>query len=194
MKHLYILGDSNAKFLINTQNKNKIFYDIKINQIYLHVRSFKSKTAFQINDEFLDSLSFIDGSTVLFYFGFVDIRSYSCRYNNTKEVATQYVSTINNYFKNKNISFGFIEPIPSVDNVLWNDMHPEEKDWISGSLEQRMLEHNHFVEIIKKESLFIPVIGPILRSYIIDSSHSDDMNHLNEYYNKALLSHILSMV
>lgn len=194
IKHIYIVGDSNAKFLINSSDEHKYFHDIKMDNIFLHIRGFKSKTAFKVDYDFLNSLSFVDGSTVLFYFGFVDIRSYSCRYNNTETVANQYVSTIKRYFKDKNINIGFIEPIPSVDNDLWNEMHPEATDWISGSLDQRIEEHSKFVSIINQEQLFIPIIGPILESYRIDLRHSNDLNHLNPWHNKALLEHILDVV
>ena len=73
----------------------------------MHIRGFRSKTAFKVDNDLLDSLSFVDGSTVLFYFGFVDIRSYSCRYNNTEDVASRYVSIVNEYFTDKNIRVGF---------------------------------------------------------------------------------------
>ena len=195
MKDVYILGDSNAKYLVDPFSEEQYFHDLVIDDIYLHIRGFKSLTAYQLNKDVLDSIHFEDNSIVLFYFGYVDIRSYSMRYNNTQAVAKEYVSKIKKYFKGKNICFGFIEPIPSASKEDWISVSPLEiHDWISGSVKERYIEHKKFVDIISSENIFIPVIGTILDSYHLDSRHTEDFNHLNIEYNNLMLDYILLSV
>jgi hypothetical protein len=192
MKNVYILGDSNAKYLVDPFSDEEYFHDIYIEDIHLHVRAFKSFTAYQVNEEVLDSIGFEDNSIVLFYFGYVDIRSYSMRYNNIEVVAKQYVSRIKKYFEGKNILFGFIEPIPSANKEDWISVQPSEiHDWISGSVKERYIEHKKFINIISSENIFIPIIGTVLDSYYLNLSHTEDFNHLNIEYNNLILDYIL---
>jgi len=191
MRHLYIIGDSNAKYLVDPISEHKYFHDIPMGDITVHIRSFRSKTAYQVDSSLLDSIEFEDDSVVLFYFGMIDIRSYSTRYKNTEEVALKYIYTVKQYFKDKNIKFGFIEPIPSPHIDDWTNVFPELYNWVSGSVEERLLEHNKFVSVISLEDLFIPVIGPVLKSYHMTTEHTDDFNHLNIKHNNLLLDYIL---
>jgi hypothetical protein len=199
MNHLYILGDSNARFLIdpftNSATKPTLSYDTVIDNTNIHLKGFLSKSAYKIDNEFLDGLVFEEGSTVLFYFGMIDVRSFATRYNNIEKVALKYTKTVKEYFRDKNIRFGFIEPIPTPEIDDWIKAASEEVyNWVSGSLEEREIAHNKFVSIISSEELFIPIIGPILDSYFLDSRITDDFNHLNAETNKRLLTHILSRV
>lgn len=192
MNHLYVLGGSNARFLIDPSIDPNFWHDTIIGDTHLHLRGFPSKSAYKVDNELLDSLHFEEGSTVLFYFGMVDIRSFATRYNNIEEVAIKYTNTVKEYFRDKNIRFGFIEPIPTPHIDDWISVSEEEiHNWVSGSLEERIIAHNKFVSIISLEDLFVPIIGPVLNSYYMDSSVTHDFNHLNIETNKRLLDHIL---
>jgi hypothetical protein len=192
MNHIYVLGGSNARFLIDPSADPNFWHETIIGDTYLYLRGFKSKAAYEVDKEFLDFLHFEEGSTVLFYFGLVDIRSFATRYNNIEEVALKYTNTVKEYFRDKNIRFGFIEPIPTPHIDDWMRVASEDiHNWVSGSLEERMIAHNKFVDILSSQDLFIPIIGPVLESYNLDSSITDDFNHLNVETNKRLLDHIL---
>jgi hypothetical protein len=85
-----------------------------------------------------------------------------------------------------------LEPIPTPHIDDWISVSEEEiHNWVSGSLEERIIAHNKFVSIISLEDLFVPIIGPVLNSYYMDSSMTHDFNHLNIETNKRLLDHIL---
>ena len=194
MKNLYILGDSGTKYLVDPFTDTDYFHDIRIDDTFLHIRAFPSTSAYKVNFEMLDSIVFEEGAIVLFYFGMVDIRSFATRYNNIDEVALNYTKTVEEYFKDKDITFGFIEPAltPHIDD--WLNVFPELGNWISGSLEERIIEHKKFVNVISLQKLFIPLVGPILDSYYLNSSLTDDFNHYNIETNNLILDHILSTV
>ena len=194
MNDIYILGDSSTKYLVDPFSDTDFFHDIQINNNFLHIRGFPSKSAYKVDHQLLDSISFKEGSIVLFYFGMVDIRSFATRYKNIEEVASKYTNTIIEYFKDREIIFGFIEPplTPHIDD--WLSVFPELGNWISGSLEERILEHKKFVNIISSQKLFIPLVGPVLDSYYLNSSLTDDFNHYNIETNNLILDHILSTV
>ena len=195
MNHIYIVGDSNARFLIYPDTNPNYWHDTIIDNTHIHLRGFPSKSAYKLDKGLLDSLDIEEGSTVLFYFGMVDIRSFATRYNNIEEVALKYTKTVKQYFRDKNIRFGFIEPIPTPHIDDWVTVSSEDiHNWVSGSLEERIIAHNRFVDIISSEDLFIPIIGPVLESYYLNITVTDDFNHLNIKTNNKLLSHILSTV
>lgn len=196
MKHLYILGSSSTKYLVDPFTDTDYFHDLLIDDTFLHIRAFPSRSAYKLDYELLDSITFEDGATVLFNFGVVDIRSFSTRYDNIEEVALKYTNTVKEYFKDKNINFGFIEPAPTahLDDWLIGREGTIYATWVSGSVEERMIDHKKFVDAISLENLFIPIIGPVLDSYHMDSSITNDFNHLNIETNNLILDHILSTV
>jgi hypothetical protein len=194
MNELYIIGDSSAKYLADPFSENDYFHDIQIDDISIHIRGFRSKSAYQVDRELLDSIDFKEDSVVLFYFGMVDIRSFSARYKNIEKVALKYVNTIKEYFKGKNIIFGFIEPPLTAHIDDWLSIFPELGNWISGSVEERIIAHKKFINIISLDNLYIPIVGPILDSYYLDSTLTDDFNHYNIEINNLILDHILLTV
>lgn len=210
MKKAYLIGDCHLSRVYEYHNELNENIDIKfwalaglkifnINFNLLE-NQLSSKTEIGNKDSFLFQKP-EDGSLVILWIGYVDIRQNLPKHKNADEIIKKYVLHVKEYFKNCKVIF--VEPLPQFDKMYLK----YEGISASYSYEERIEQNNIFINSLKKYAKEFLSTIPINQNEIFNILEIKELNEnvlrkiaphpadsLSEEYNYKLYKFFINII